>query len=243
MDREGGLALSMCGVAACYLAPVRLSVVIPALDEADRVAGAVASARAEGVEVLVVDGGSRDATPERARAAGARVLSSPPGRARQLRIGAQEARGDVLLFLHADTRLPRGWDAAVRGALRDPAAVGGAFRLRFDERSLALRLVEWGAWLRVAVFRLPYGDQAVFVRRGALEASGGVPQVAFLEDLDLVRQLRRHGRLARVSLPATTSARRYRDAGVARTALRHLAIACAWALGVSRERVAAWYRR
>jgi rSAM/selenodomain-associated transferase 2 len=233
----------MCGVAACYLAPVRLSVVIPALDEADRVAGAVASARAEGVEVLVVDGGSRDATTERARAAGARVLSSPPGRARQLRIGAQEARGDVLLFLHADTRLPRGWDAAVRGALRDPGAVGGAFRLRFDERSPALRLVEWGARLRVALFSLPYGDQAVFVRRTALERSGGVPQVAFLEDLDLARQLKRHGKLARLSLPATTSARRYRDAGVARTALRHLTVACAWALGVSRERVAAWYRR
>jgi rSAM/selenodomain-associated transferase 2 len=233
----------MCGVAACYLAPVRLSVVIPALDEANRVAGAVASARAEGVEVLVVDGGSRDATPERARAAGARVLSSPPGRARQLSIGAQEARGDVLLFLHADTRLPPGWHAAVRGALCDPDAVGGAFRLRFDERSPALRLVEWGAWLRVALLGLPYGDQAVFVRRTALERSGGVPQVAFLEDLDLVRQLKRQGRLVRLSLPATTSARRYRDAGVGRTALRNLVVACAWALGLSRDRVAAWYRR
>jgi rSAM/selenodomain-associated transferase 2 len=233
----------MCGVAACYLAPVKLSVVIPALDEADRVAGAVASARAEGVEVLVVDGGSRDATRERAHAAGARVLSSPPGRARQLRTGAQEARGDVLLFLHADTRLPRGWDAAVVRALRDPGAVGGAFRLRFDERPVSLRLVEWGARLRVALFGLPYGDQAVFVRRAALEQSGGVPQVAFLEDLDLVRQLRRQGRLVRVGLPATTSARRYRDAGVARTVLRNLAVACAWALGLPRERVSAWYRR
>ena len=92
---------------------MKLSVVIPALDEADRIGDAVASARAEGVEVLVVDGGSRDGTPERARQAGAEVLQSPPGRARQLGVGASSARGDVVLFLHADSTLPSGWDAAL----------------------------------------------------------------------------------------------------------------------------------
>jgi rSAM/selenodomain-associated transferase 2 len=218
-------------------------VVIPALDEADRVAEAVASASAEGVEVVVVDGGSSDATSERAAAAGASVLHSAPGRARQLDVGARMTRGDAIVFLHADTRLAPGWDAAVRRVLADPAVEGGAFRLRFDERTPGLRIVEWGTRVRVALLRLPYGDQALFVRRRALEAMGGVPQVPIMEDLDLVRGIRRRGRLALLALPATTSGRRYRARGAWRTVVRNAAAAAAWLLGTDRERVAAWYRR
>jgi len=221
---------------------VSLSVVIPALDEGGRIEAALLSASAPGVEVLVVDGGSRDDTVARARRRGARVLESPPGRARQLDAGARAARGDVLLFLHADTQLPAGYDAAVQEALRDPAVSGGAFRFRFDRRSLALRFVEWGARLRVALFRLPYGDQALFLRRRVLEALGGVPQVPIMEDLDLVRAMRRAGRLVLLPLPAVTSARRYEARGVLRTMLRNWAAAAAWAAGIERGRVAAWYR-
>ncbi len=217
--------------------------VIPALDEAERVAGAVESARAPGVEVLVVDGGSADSTASVAAAAGARVVVSAPGRARQLARGAHEARGEAILFLHADTRLPAGWSLAVRAALRDPAVVGGAFRFRFDERSAGLRFVEWGARLRVSLLKLPYGDQALFARRSALEAIGGVPQAPVMEDLDLVAALRRRGRLALLGLPATTSARRYLSGGVARTMARHWLAAGAWRLGIDRSRVAAWVRR
>lgn len=216
---------------------------IPALDEARRIARAVASVATAADEVFVVDGGSSDGTPEKARAAGAHVLPSPPGRARQLGVGAEAASGDVVLFLHADTRLAEGWDQAVRRALVDPRVAGGAFRFRLDDRALRLRWLEWGTRLRVAVLSLPYGDQALFVRREVLDAIGGVPQVPVMEDLDLVKQMRRHGRLARLSLPATTSARRYREAGALRTALRHLLAASAWALGRDRERIAAWVRR
>lgn len=222
---------------------MKLSVVIPALDEADRVGDAVASAGAEGVEVLVVDGGSRDATPERARQAGAEVLHSPPGRARQLGVGADSARGDIVLFLHADTTLPGGWDAAVRAALADPAVAGGAFRLRFDARSPLLRLVEGGARVRAALLRMPYGDQALFVRRSILEAMGGVPQSPVMEDLDLVREIRRRGRLVLLPLPATTSARRYRGRGVLRTVARNAAAWAGWWLGLERRRIARWYGR
>jgi rSAM/selenodomain-associated transferase 2 len=222
---------------------VKLSVVIPALDEADRIASAVTSAAAEGVEVLVVDGGSRDGTPERARASGATVLPSPPGRARQLGIGVEAARGDVLLFLHADTQLLTGWDTAVRDALRDPRTCGGAFRLRFRERRLALRLVEWSARVRAALFGLPYGDQALFVRRAALEEIGGVPQAPIMEDLDLVSALHRRGRVVQLSQSALTSARRYRAHGTARTVWRNTLAVAAWALGVDRGRVARWYHR
>jgi rSAM/selenodomain-associated transferase 2 len=222
---------------------VRVSVVIPALDEGALIGAAVESASREGVEVLVVDGGSRDATPERAKRAGATVLPSPPGRARQLGVGASSARGDVVLFLHADSTLPSGWDAALRSALADEEVAGGAFRFRFDDRSLQLRLVEWGARARVALLRVPYGDQALFVRRRVLESMGGVPQAPIMEDLDLVREIKRRGRLALLPLPVTTSARRYRARGIARTVLRNAVAAAGWTLGLERRRIAEWYRR
>jgi len=222
---------------------VRLTVVIPALDEADQITGAIASAGAAGCEIIVIDGGSRDGTQERAAAAGARVMDSEPGRARQLAAGARLAKGDTILFLHADTRLPEDWANGVRSALADPGVVGGAFRLRFESRSPALRLIEWGTRLRVALLRMPYGDQALFARRAVLESLGGIPQVEILEDLDLVRALKRRGRIACLALPATTSARRYRSAGALRTMLRNWAAIVGWWLGLPRERIAAWVRR
>jgi rSAM/selenodomain-associated transferase 2 len=222
---------------------VQLTVVIPALDEADQITGAIASACAAGCEVIVVDGGSRDGTKERAAAAGARVVVSAPGRARQLAAGARLAKGDTILFLHADTRLPEDWAGSVRSALADPGVVGGAFRLRFEPPSSALRLIEWGTRLRVALLRLPYGDQALFARRAVLESLGGIPQVEVLEDLDLVRALKRRGRIACLALPATTSARRYRSAGVLRTVLRNAAAVAGWWLGLPRGRIAAWLGR
>ena len=222
---------------------MRISVVIPALDEAGGIAEAVRSAAAGGAEVLVVDGGSADGTRERAAAAGARVLHTSPGRARQLGVGAGEARGEVVVFLHADTVLPDGWARALERSLADPRIVGGCFRLRFAERSPALRLIEWGVRLRVALLGLPYGDQALFARRAILERIGGVPQVPIMEDLDLVRRLAREGRLAHLPLAVATSARRYRARGALRTFLRNALAALGWGLGLDRERIAAWYRR
>jgi rSAM/selenodomain-associated transferase 2 len=222
---------------------VQIVVLIPALAEAESIPRTVESAREPGVDVVVVDGGSRDGTRERARAAGARVLGAAPGRARQLEAGRRAVEGDVLLFLHADTRLPSGFATAVREALADPDVVGGAFRLRFDRRTPALRLIEWGARVRGRLLALPYGDQGLFVRRTVLEALGGVPQVTIMEDLDLVHGMKQRGRLARLRLPVTTSARRYLERGVVRTFLRNVLAASAWALGIERSRVAAWYRR
>jgi rSAM/selenodomain-associated transferase 2 len=222
---------------------VRIAVVIPARDEEARIAAAVRSAQESGAEVIVVDGGSRDATAQRARALGARVIESPPGRARQLAAGAEAARdADALLFLHADTTLPPGWSARVRSALADAGVAGGAFALRFAERGALLRCVELGVRLRLALARLPYGDQALFVRASVLHALGGVPQAEIMEDLDLVRGMRAHGRLALLPEAVTTSARRYRARGVLRTMLRNWVALAAWSLGLGRARIAAWYR-
>jgi hypothetical protein len=140
------------------------------------------------------------------------------------------------------------WDedrarAAWQAALADPAVPGGAFRFRFAEPGLALRIVEWGVRARLALGGLPYGDQALFARRSALDAIGGVPQAEIMEDLDLARALARRGRLALLPLAAVTSARRYLERGVLRTVLRNALAVLAFGLGVDRARIAAWYRR
>ena len=238
---------------------VHIAVVIPARDEAARIAQTVEAARtalsetagtpdeapdAGGpLEILVVDGGSCDRTRDRARAAGARVMQSEAGRARQLEAGWRATDAEIVVFLHADTTLPEGAGAALRNAMRDPLAVGGAFRFRFVESSLGLWLVEWGAHLRHRWLGLPYGDQAIFARRDALERVGGVPDAPIMEDLDLVSLLRRQGRMVRLSLPAWTSARRYQRAGLLGTWARNALALAAWFVGLDRARVAAWYRQ
>jgi rSAM/selenodomain-associated transferase 2 len=221
---------------------VRIAVVIPALDEAESVEAAMASARAAD-EIVVVDGGSLDRTVDRARAAGAQIVMSPRGRALQLDAGWRATGAEVLLFLHADSRLPDGWADAIRDALAAPDVSGGAFRLRFDDRSLPMRIIEWGAARRAALAGLPYGDQAIFARRSVLEAIGGIAPVPIAEDLDLVRNLRAHGRLALLPLDVTTAARRYRRHGVLRTWVLHALALTAWRLGVDRDRIARWVRR
>jgi rSAM/selenodomain-associated transferase 2 len=220
-----------------------ISVIIPTLNEQSRVERALACTAAPGVERIVVDAGSSDGTLEAARRAGAeRCLESAPGRALQLAAGACEAKGEVLLFLHADTRLEPGWADAVRAALADPRVAGGAFRLRFDAPGLGYRLLELGVVLRCRVARLPYGDQALFVRRAVLEAAGGIAPVPIFEDLDLVRTIRAAGRLALLAAPAWTSARRYERNGFWRQVARNNAALLAYFSNFDRARVAGWYR-
>lgn len=220
------------------MVPSPLSVVIPALDEEDLVAAAVRSVR-EDAEVIVVDGGSRDGTREAAVAAGAAVIESAPGRGVQLDAGARAARGDWLVFLHADTRLERGWAAALRAL---PAAVvGGAFRLALDPPQPAYRLIEAGVALRCRLFRLPYGDQGIFARRDVYGMIGGFRPFPLMEDVDLVRRLARAGPLAFPAARAFTSARRWERHGMAATSLRNLWLLGRYAAGRAPDRLARTY--
>jgi len=227
-----------------------IDVVIPTLDEADRIAATLESLFAGAgdaqLDVVVVDGGSLDRTPELAREYGARVIQSAPGRARQLQAGLEATAGDAVVFVHADTRLPRGWADALTRALARPGVVAGAFDFAFEgapTQSRGLAWVERGARLRSRWLCLPYGDQALFARRRDLERIGGIPQAAVMEDLDLVARLRGRGAIARVPLAVHTSPRRHLEQGVWRTAVRHVIAVLAWRLGAPRTRLRDWLGR
>ncbi len=217
----------------------RISVVIPCLDEQELLPAALASVREEADELLVVDGGSRDASPALALAAGAVLLHAPPGRGGQLRAGAERARGDWLLFLHADTRLEAGWADDLRAL--PPPVVGGAFRLAIDAPGWGPRLLEQAVDLRTRLLGLPYGDQALFARRSAYDAAGGFGPLPLMEDVDFVRRLRRQGPPAWLRRRALTSARRLRRHGLAGATLRNWRVLACYLLGVSPERLVHLY--
>lgn len=198
---------------------MRLSIVIPTLNEAEQIAATLAAAAAPGVEILVVDGGSADATVDLARAAGATVLTAGRGRARQMNAGAAAADGDALLFLHADTRLPAGFDAAVAAALADPAVVGGRFDVRLEPSTPWLDLVAALINRRSRWSRIGTGDQALFVRRAVFEAMGGFPDLPLMEDLAFSIALKRRGGIACLRQTVATSSRRWLRDGPLRTVL------------------------
>ncbi|MCI1191005.1 TIGR04283 family arsenosugar biosynthesis glycosyltransferase [Calidifontimicrobium sp. SYSU G02091] len=198
----------------------RVSIVVPALNEAAGIAatlGVLAPWRAAGHEVIVVDGGSTDATARLATAWADRVLAAPRGRARQMNAGAAAARHGVLLFLHADTRLPPGALAAVERALQRGAA-WGRFDVRIDGRSRGLAVVAALMNLRSRATGIATGDQAIFVRRDAFDAVGGFPDQPLMEDVELSRRLKRSaGRPACLRERVVTSGRRWDEHGVWRT--------------------------
>jgi len=214
--------------------------VIPTLDEEQRLPSAIQSVRAD-ADVIVVDGGSGDATREVAAREGARVLEAPRGRGRQLDQGARAATGEWLLFLHADTRLETGWADAL--AALPPEVVGGAFRFAVDSPRPAFRVVERAVRLRLRLFALPYGDQGLFVRREVYARIGGVPHLPLMEDVAFVARLRRAGRLAFPPVRAFTSARRWDRYGIVGTTLRNWSLLARYAAGQSPERLARRYGR
>jgi hypothetical protein len=224
--------------------PETLSIIVPVLDECGTIESALAGTRGAGLvkERIVVDGGSRDRSAEKARACGARVIPSPPGRSRQMNAGARAAQGDILLFLHADTRLPPGFEHHVLEVLDRPGAVAGAFRLGMDGDLCALRAIEWLAGFRSVFLGMPYGDQAIFLRAGRFHRAGGFPEMPIMEDFALMRRLRREGRIGIAPVAVATSARRYRELGFWRTTGINQVMVLGYLLGLSPERLARWYR-
>lgn len=179
----------------------------------------------------------------RARHPAARWVLAPRGRASQMNVGAAVARGRWLLFLHADCRLPGGWLGAIERAEARPGVVGGCFRLALDSPDWRARLIELGVRLRVALLALPYGDQGLFVRRDVFEALGGYADIPLMEDVDLVRRLRRRGRILRSPLPVVAAARRWREEGWVRRTAGNLALVTRYFLGAPPAALARRYLR
>lgn len=218
-----------------------LSVVVPTLNEAANLTATLAPLGSPDVEVLVADGGSSDATQGLAAELGARVLSSPPGRAVQQNSAARQSRGTVLLFLHADTHLPEDYLTHIFETLMDPHVTLGAFRFATDYTGLGMGLITWATRLRSTYFKLPYGDQGLFMRPDTYAQLGGFPEVAIAEDLLLVRQARRLGKIEIVPAAAVTSGRRWRRHGVWRTTLINYLIAGGCLAGVPPKYLAFLY--
>ncbi|MBF2034660.1 MAG: TIGR04283 family arsenosugar biosynthesis glycosyltransferase [Leptolyngbyaceae cyanobacterium T60_A2020_046] len=223
--------------------PQALSVVIPALNEAATLSHTLRSVQTTGpVEVIVVDGGSWDSTAAIARSHQAQVITTAPGRAGQMNAGAQAATGEILLFLHADTRLPLGFDDLVRHTLSQPQVVAGAFHLAINGPGWGLRLVEWGVRLRSQRLQMPYGDQGIFLTAERFHALGGFPDQPIMEDLELIRQLRRQGRIAITAAAVITSNRRWQALGVVYTTAFNQVMIAGYLWGVSTYRLSRWYR-
>ena len=220
---------------------MRISVIVPCLDEAERIGAclaALAPLRAAGHQVIVVDGGSTDGTPAAARGLCDRLLAAPRGRALQMNAGARAADGDALLFLHADTRLPPDAGAAIAAALRDRA--WGRFDVVIEGAHPLLKLVAWSMNLRSRLTGIATGDQAIFVRR---EAFRGFPEIALMEDIAFSRAMKRSGPPACLASRAATSGRRWERRGVLRTILLMWRLRLLYFLGARPERLARLYSR
>jgi rSAM/selenodomain-associated transferase 2/rSAM/selenodomain-associated transferase 1 len=221
----------------------KVSVIIPALNEAGQIAKTIESARAGNPhEILVVDGGSTDDTVELARKSGASTIQSAAGRARQMNAGAARATGSVLIFLHADTILPHDYATAVLGALLQPGAIAGAFRFSVNGAFIGKGFLEWATNLRSHWRQMPYGDQAIFLRRSSFEELGGFADLPIMEDYQLIQRLQKHGRIFTTRQTATTSGRRWRRLGVLRTTAINRLVILGYHCGVAPEHLVRFYR-
>lgn len=224
---------------------MRLAIVIPVLEEERTVQAAVAAARSHCDDLIVVDGGSSDRTVELARQAGATVAAAPrPGRGLQLHTGAAlaiDGGAQVLLFLHADTRLPASARAEIERAMGSNA-IGGGFLVDFEAAPRLLRLGRRLVDFRTKRLRMPLGDQAQFATTAAYAGCGGFADLPILEDLDFIRRLRRQGPISIITRRVTTSSRRFIERGVIRTVATNWLIWLLFAAGVKPTRLAGLYR-
>jgi len=222
---------------------VTLSIVVPVLDEAAQIEAALTALspyRSRGAELVVVDGGSRDGTPALAGPLADRVLTAPRGRAVQMNAGAAVARGDFLLFLHVDTRLPANADTDIREGLARSGRAWGRFDIRFDREGV-MSMIAFMMNLRSRLTGVTTGDQAIFVTRTAFDAVGGFPPLALMEDIALSARLKHFSRPACLRARAITSARRWRKHGTLRTMLLMWRLRFAYFLGADPAHLARHY--
>lgn len=222
---------------------MRLSIIIPTLNEASVIRRSLTHAwQMCPHEVVVIDGGSVDETRSIANETASKCIVTAAGRGIQLHAGAKAATGDVLLFLHADSWLEAVAAKQINDVLSDAKVAWGAFRQCIDAEGRLYRLLESGNALRARRLQLPYGDQAIFVRRSVYEQVGGFANLPLMEDVDLSKRLQAIGHPALLNGPLHLSARRWQQNGIVRQTIRNWALLVAWRVGVSPERLVQWYR-
>lgn len=219
---------------------MKISVIIPALNEAQGILSCLESVKTQqgDFELIVVDGGSMDGTVEMA-GSHATVIRCQQGRALQMNSGARRAKGDVFLFLHADSCLPSRAFPLLEDALTDARVVGGTFMLRFNSPSMLLRAIAFFSRFKFRYFH--YGDQGIFVRRGVFDRLNGFSEIPIMEDVDFLRKLRSIGRVALLSESMTTSARRFLEHGIVRQQLKNILLVVFYLLGARPETLKKWY--
>ncbi|MGH7274116.1 MAG: TIGR04283 family arsenosugar biosynthesis glycosyltransferase [Nitrospiria bacterium] len=221
---------------------MKLSVIIPTLNESGLIQRTLQKVRATGAnEVIVVDGGSQDLTREMARTLADKIIETPRGRALQLNEGAKAANGDVLLFLHADTDLPPDALAAIGEALTDPQVVGGRFNIQLDRVGWLFGSVAHLVNLRSRLTKIATGDQAIFVRREVFERIGGFPEIPIMEDVEFSRRIKQVGKIACLRNRVVTSARRWEQRGPLKTVFLMWGLRFLYFIGVSPDRLKRLY--
>jgi rSAM/selenodomain-associated transferase 2 len=223
-----------------------ISVIIPTLNEQENISGCIESIKADGGdhEIIVCDGGSSDATVQIVREYDDVILiETGKGRGSQMNKGGEAANGEVLLFLHADTKLERGWSRELLSALVDESIIGGAFAFRIDNYAMRYRLIESWVKLRCTLFSLPYGDQGIFVRRGIFDRTGGYRDIPLMEDVEIIGRLKKEGKLALLKKCAVTRDRRWVRKGWIRASVSNQMVMLMYKMGIDPHTLARLYYR
>lgn len=221
-----------------------ISVIIPTLNEEEELPQTLVQLEyVKKLEVIVVDGGSEDSTVEIAKNYGRQVLSSPRGRGVQLNLGAKASSGDILLFLHGDTRLPDKFDDLIQKTINRKNCAAGAFCLKIDSSRTSLAIIAYCANLRSKYLQMPYGDQAIFTSRNIFSKTSGYPEVPIMEDYIFMQNIKKYGKICILDEAAVTSARRWKNFGVIRTTLINQFIVLGYNCGVQLPTLAKWYQR
>lgn len=219
-----------------------ISVIIPTLNEQDRISSLAEMLSAKVGEIILVDGGSSDETLAVAERTGFIAIAGEPGRARQMNTGAKQAAGKILLFLHADTILPDRFAEIISETMNDGTTILCAFALGIETSSVGLKIVAGAANLRSRWLSLPYGDQGLALKKTTFEKLGGYPELPIMEDYELVRKAGKLGSIKTLGAPVRTSDRRWRRLGVLQTTLINQLVVAGYKLGIAPEKLASLYR-
>ncbi|MGM0502861.1 MAG: TIGR04283 family arsenosugar biosynthesis glycosyltransferase [Bacillota bacterium] len=221
-----------------------ISIIIPVLNEEKTIVDVLGHVNdlAGNKEIIVVDGGSIDQTPQLAEGLADKVCQTKAGRGHQMNYGASFAAGEILLFLHSDSWLEKGSLLAIAAALKDENIIGGSFSLKIDDDSWPLRFISWTSNLRAKYLNLIFGDQGIFVRRHIFEELGGYPEIELMEDWEFSKRLAKRGELIQLNHQIYTSARRWEEYGVWKTIWLMHKIKLLYVLGVKPEKLKKIYR-